>query len=143
MAEIKPVEQAAAKWVRNAQSATQSYQEGVANPRRPWQAATTAAAQAWQAGVQAAAARNAFASGVQKTPEDQQRGMAMTKGAARYAEGAAMAENKYATNFAPYVQVIRATQLPPRGPRGAEANLQRVQVIARALHARRTQSGGR
>lgn len=142
MAEIRNVQQIAQKWSNNAQQATQSYKDGVQTPRRPWQAATLAAAQSWQAGVTAAAQGGRFARGVQGTTEQTQRDAAMTKGADRYAQGVALAQSKYAARFAPYAQVIQGVQLPPRGPRGAAQNLQRVAAIATALNQRRTSGGG-
>jgi len=141
MAEIRDVAQIARKWVRNSAVAGPSYSEGVQNPRRPWQAATLAAQPAWQAGVTAAAQAGRWQAAVRATPEDTQRQMASTKGANRFPEGVAAAEPKYAARFAPYAQVIRGINLPPRGPRGAAANLQRVAAIANALHQRRTQGG--
>jgi len=141
MAEIRDINLIAAKWVRNSSAAAPAYQEGVQNPRRSWQTAAAAAAPAWQQGVTQAAAAGRFAAGIRTSSDDIQRSMSAGKGANRYPEGVAAAEAKYAARFAPYAAVIRATQLPPRGPRGAAGNLQRVQVIATALNQRRVAGG--
>ena len=39
--------------------------------------------------------------------------------------------------FAPYADVIRATALPPRFPKGDPRNYTRVQVIGTALRAKK------
>lgn len=137
MANIKPLDAIVAKYVRNASVAGESYREGVQSPRVPWQAATTAAAASWQAGVQAAITRGAFQAGVRATPDSHWQARAATLGADRYPSGVAAGAQRYAERFQPFAEVIRATQLPPRGPRGDARNLERVAVIARALHQRR------
>ena len=58
-------------------------------------------------------------------------------GATRYSQGVSEGQGQYAARVSPFYQVIAATTLPPRKPRGDAANLQRVAVLADALHKAR------
>jgi hypothetical protein len=44
----------------------------------------------------------------------------------------------YGTAFAPYADVIKATTLTPRFPRGDLRNLDRVKTISQALRKKKT-----
>jgi hypothetical protein len=45
-----------------------------------------------------------------------------------------IAKDDYAKGFGPYANVIAATTLPPRYPKGDPRNIERVSAIAQALH---------
>ena len=62
----------------------------------------------------------------------------MEKGPARFAQGVQIAQPAYQEGVAKYLQVISATALPPRGPKGDPRNLQRVSVLATALRKAKT-----
>ena len=59
---------------------------------------------------------------------------ALKLGVKRYRDGVTFGIPKYAKNFAPYRDVIEATSLPPRGAVGDPGNIDRVRVMAAALH---------
>ena len=121
------------KWARVTPQRSQDYQQGVQNPKVPWQEATIAAAANQAAGVQEAIREKRFEKGVAKAGNAAWQEGALTKGVSRFGEGVQVAEGKYAANFAPYAQTIEATQLPPRYPKGDPRNIQRVAAIATAL----------
>lgn len=121
------------KWARVTPQRTEDYKQGIQNPKRPWAAATVAAADNQAKGVQAAIQDKRFEKGVARAGDAAWSEGALMKGVNRFGEGVQVAEAKYASNFAPYAQVIESTTLPPRYPKGDPRNLERVKVIALAL----------
>jgi len=62
---------------------------------------------------------------------------AIKKGPSRFAEGVVVGASDYGTGFAPYADVIKATTLTPRFPRGDIRNLDRVKVMSQALRKKK------
>ena len=133
MAEIRDIGAIATKWANVTPTRSADYQAGVESPRKDWARATTAANDAWKEGTQKAIAANSFSKGVAKagTPAWQQG--AISKGVARWGPGVALAQDKYAVAFAPYVQAIKNVVLPPRFARRDPRNLLRVAAIVKAM----------
>lgn len=96
-----------------------------------------AAAPIWEQGVMEAAARGAYAKGIEDKAEKWKR-KALAVGPARYGPGVRAAEGDQAAGFAPYRETIAALTLTPRGPRGAPGNYERVREVGEALHRKRT-----
>lgn len=134
MADIKPLDQIVAKWIRVTPQRSQDYQDGVANPSTDWATAAAQAEDSWAQGVSAAAARRGFSRGVQGAGTAKWQANTISKGVPRWGEGVRQAEGEYRAGFSPYHGVISRTALPPRGPSGDPANYQRVQAIGQALH---------
>jgi len=134
MAAIKPLDKIASKWANVSARSGAEYEDGVRNPRNDWQKSTAAANAAWKQGVNQAVADNRFASGVAATPNSKWQDNAVKKGVSRYAAGVQLAEQAYMDGFAPFAQIIASTTLPPRGAKGDPANIQRVAILADALH---------
>jgi len=134
MADIKDTATSATKWARVSAAAQGEYEAGVRAPRRDWMAATLAAESAHTAGMQAALADKRFAKGVKKSGTANWQQNAIEKGPSRYAQGVQLAAGKYESGFKPYADVIKRLVLPTRGPKGDPANIQRVSVVATALH---------
>jgi len=126
------------RWAQRTAAATQDYQAGVQAPRVSWQQATVAASEAHKQAVIQAAQEGRFAKGVQKAGDAKWLKAASGKGAERFGPGAAAGQGDYEQGVAPYLQVIESTPLPPRGPKGDPKNIQRVAVLATALHKRKT-----
>jgi len=135
MTAIKPMSQITDKWKRNASAAGDSYREGVQNPRRSWAAAAAAADEARKAGLAAADARDAFVKGVEEAGDAKWKDRATKLGPARFRQGVQIAEADYQKGFGRYHSVIQGVTLPPRGPKGSPENIDRVRVIAEALHS--------
>jgi len=134
MAAIKDAAAIATKWARVTPSRTTDYTEGVQNPRRSWAQATTQAKGAYEEGVTQAIARDAYARGVNAAGDAKWQTNTAKKGSTRWGEGVRLSEQAYAQGFEPSRQIIASTTLPPRGPRGDQRNIDRVAVLARALH---------
>ena len=140
--QIKDVGTLGAKFVARAQAAVADYKAGVASPRRSQSQAAIAAKDTWAQGVQAAAANNSFAKGLNKAGDAKWQTNATNKGGVRYGPGVAAAQNDWQTGVAPYLQTIANLTLPPRGVRGSPQNIQRVAAVADALSKLRQQSMG-
>lgn len=134
MPPVKSLDRISAKWARVAQVSGPEYEAGVTNPRRSWMQATAAAEANFEKGVQAAIQRKSFGKGVKAAGDDKWQKNTLQKGAVRWAAGINLAKGAFEAGFAPYRAVIERTTLPARGPKGDPANIQRVAIIADALH---------
>lgn len=130
---VKSADRAGEKFVNAAQAATQAYNDGVSNPKVPWDQATAAAEDAYKSGVAAAAAAGRFGKGVRKAGGGKYLKGAKEKGSVRFGPGVATARQAYQDGVSPYLSVISGLTLPPRRARRDPGNLQRVAVVAAAL----------
>lgn len=134
MAEIKSLDVIAKKWATVTPQRQSEYEDGVRNPKRDWAAATTKAAGAQAKAVQAAISAKSFEKGVAKAGTAKWQEKTLSKGPTRWAQGVSLSESDYQSGFAPFREVIARTALPPRGPKGDPSNINRVAVLAKALH---------
>jgi hypothetical protein len=131
--QIKSADVIAAKYATRGAAAGPDYAAGVNAPRNPWAASTTAASDAYSAGVQAAVANGSFVKGVTNAGDAKWQRKAAGVGAQRYPAGVTAAKQDYSTGVAPYLQVLAGLQLPPRGAKGNPGNMQRAVAVATAL----------
>lgn len=134
---VPNIARVAQKWARRAASASGEYEDGVRSTTKSWAQNTQAAEKNYQAGVTAAAAQGRFGKGVQRAGDTKWKRNAAEKGPARFAQGVGIAEPDYAGQMGPVLEAISRVDLPPKGPRGSEANYQRVASIGKALHSLR------
>lgn len=137
MAEIKDAGRIAEKWARVTPGRAQDYTEGIQNPRRDWAAASAAAEDSYKNGVITAANAGRYGKGVRAAGTDKWRERSISKGPQRFSEGVQLGQADYQAGFEPFAAVIRATSLPPRFPKGDPRNIERVRVMAAALHKKR------
>lgn len=137
---MKTAAQSSKKYVQNAGAAGQYYTEGAQQTTKDQSANAIAAKGAYAAGVQAAITRGAYEKGLQKSGKQAWLQGVTVKGAARFGEGVAAAENKYATNSGAYDNARSAAASLPRGPRGSSTNYNRSSAVGKALNAQRTGS---
>lgn len=142
MPAVKPLDRTADKWARVAQVSGPEYEAGVRAPRKSWAQATANAASNYAKGVQAAIAGDRFSKGVKRVGDSHWQDQTLKKGPLRWAEGINLAKEAYKAGFAPYRDVIENVVLPPRGPVGDPANIQRVSVITTALHKKKLEMKG-
>jgi len=144
MADIKPMEMIANRWQKVSSVSQQEYTDGVMNPRKDWATATQNAAASYAKGVQTAISNGSYAVGVKKAGTAKWQKGAVEKGPSRWAEGIRLAGDAYSQGFAPYREVIARTVLPARGPKGDPQNINRVAILATALHKEKvSRSSGR
>jgi len=122
------------KYVSATQASLAEYEAGVQNPKKDWADETKKAEKNYEAGVQAAIQRKSFSKGVEASGTANWKAKTLAKGPGRWAQGVALSEDDYAKGFAKYHTIIANLTLPPRGPKGDPKNIQRVAVIADALH---------
>lgn len=131
----------AKKWLARAQVATSDYEAGCRAPRRPWQEATIDGADAYAAGVQEAIAQGRFQSGVRDVSDAEWLARITDLGVRRWPEGIRVSQPRFTRGFAPYHSALTAATLPPKGPRGSEANYERSAFVGRLLHELRVGGG--
>lgn len=132
--QTKSASAAADKWARRAAASTADYQSGVQTPSRDWATAAAAADPTYRAAVTDAANKGRFASGVRKAGSSKWQKGAVDKGVARWPQGIAVAQPDFATAIGEVLSTVSALTLPPRGIKGDPRNLERVRIIADALH---------
>lgn len=137
---VKDAATAAKNFTERGSVAANSYKAGVTGAGGAWHAGAKAAKDNYAQGVQAAISRNAFERGVDDAGPATYEQAATTVGAANFPGGIQRSAPKYQRNVATYLDTLRQTELPLRGPKGSPANLQRVAVVTEAL--RRKKVGG-
>ena len=130
---FKPMSASSDKYRRRAAVAGPDYAAGVQSPKRPWDQAAIQGEANYAAGVQAAIASKSRATGIQKAGNAKWLEGAVVKGAVRFGPGVDAGAKYYEQNLAPIQQKVAGTQLPPRGPKGSEANFQIPALVARAF----------
>lgn len=135
MAEIKSLSSIRDKWTRVTPGRTEDYKLGIQNPRRDWATEALAGKDNWKAGVDAAAAKDLFAKGIEKAGTSKWRDRALKKGPGRFAEGVYIAGPDYESGFKPFHDAISRVDLGPRFPKRDPRNLNRVKMIVDALIA--------
>jgi hypothetical protein len=134
MPAVKSLKTISEKWARQSQTAQPSYIEGIQNPRKDWADATAEANDNYKKGIQQSIAQDRFLKGVKKAGTSKWQRNAIAKGPGRWSEGIMQSTGAYEDGFQPYREVIERTQLPKRGPKGDPSNINRVAVMAKALH---------
>lgn len=134
MAKIRALAKIKEKYGRVTPGKGPELEAGLRDPKKNWHDETLAAAEAWTGGVEGAIARGAFAKGVGAVNQSDYLDPALKLGVKRYRDGVTYGTPKYGERFGPYRDVIEGTTLPPRGPVGDPANIERVRIMAAALH---------
>jgi hypothetical protein len=129
---IKPASASQQKYTQNTGSAVQAYKDGIANPRRDWQAATSAAETTWEQGVQQAIGRQAFTKGITPDASNKQKTNATNLGAQRYPSGTSNAAPVWAKNTQPVLDAMASVPDMPRGPKMSQQNFDRQHAFAAA-----------
>ena len=137
MPAIRSIDKIAEKWATVTPQRAPQYSDGVKNPKKDWAKEATAAEERYKAAVTAAANEGRYGKGVKRAGTEKWQNMAAKKGPSRYAEGVMVAKPNYQSGFAPFAEEIAKTELPPRGPKGDPANINRVAAIAKALHEKK------
>jgi len=135
---VKTAKKIAAKWARVTAERIIDYEEGVRNPAKDWAKETLNAEERYEAGIKLSIARKAFGKGVTRVGTAKQQAASILKGIVRWPEGVRIAEPDMEKGMESVVKVLEGLTLPPRYPTGDPRNLERVKVIAQALHKMKT-----
>jgi len=133
MAEIKSMSAIKEKWARVTPTRTEDYTLGIRNPKRDWAGEAVAAKANWKAGIDAAAAKDMYAKGIQNAGTEKWKKKALALGPGRFAEGVFQGAGDYEKGFAPFQAAIAAVDLGPKYPRRDPRNLDRVKRVVTAL----------
>lgn len=144
MPAVKPLDRVARKWIERASVAGGEYEAGVRQPRRAWDQASVEAADIWAQEVTRAAQEGRYEAGVQAAGAGKWAQRAAQLGPGRFAEGVRVAEPEYRSRWGVIRSAIEGTALPPRGPKGSPAQVERFRIMRDALIAAGRQlRGGR
>ena len=141
MPAIRSAQEIAEKWARVTPGRSSDYEAGVKSPKKDWETQTVAAEGAWEGGIQNAIANKSYVRGVRRAGTAKWQTKASTLGVSRWGPGVAAAKDDYEKGFAPYRDIIERITLPPRKPKGDPSNIDRVRVIAAALHEAKVKGG--
>jgi len=130
---VKPVGKVAEKWARRVAGASQDYSDGASAAGSRWATGAAGGAANFKQGVTQAAASGRFEKGIARAGQEKYTRGIVSKGSVRYGPGAAAAEGDFHKAIGPVLEVIGRTDLPMKGPRGAESNYQRGAAIGKAL----------
>jgi len=134
MPAIRSLAKIAEKYKRVTPAKGPELEAGLRDPKKIWEDEASAAGPAWEGGVTDAIARGAFVKGVSEAGQAAYIGPALALGVKRYRDGVTYGVPKYSKKFGPFRDVIEGTTLPPRGPVGDPGNIERVRMMAAALH---------
>jgi len=130
---VKSAAEVAGKYASVTPGRSAYYESGVKNPRTSWSGATVAAASNYKQAVSAGDIEKRFAGGARKAGDTKWQRKSVDVGVSRFGPGVNAAKGDYEANVGPYLQAISGLTLPPRQPRGSDANVERVRTIATAL----------
>ena len=132
---IKDTGSLAKKFVQRAGAASGDYKDGVAQSGQDWEAGARAGAENYQIAVTQAATEGRFERGVAAAGAAKFVQRATSLGAQRYPTGVQAAEGDWAKGTQPYLDALKGLELPPRRPRGQ--NAERANAVAQRLHQMR------
>jgi hypothetical protein len=133
MINVKDTAASATKFVQRASAATQDYANGIAGAGSTWESHSAAAESSWEQGVTQAATSKRFAKGIVGKGA-KYTANATKLGAVRYGPGVQNAQAAYQQGVQPYFDKLKSLNLPPKGPRGAQQNQQRANMVALELN---------
>lgn len=133
---VPTADAAAKKWVEVTPGRASYYEANTPVAASKWEANAKASAQNYKVAVQASNIAQMFSGGVTKAGAAKF-ARKVTALAGRFGPGVSAAQTDMQNNVAPYLQVIAATEIGDRKPRGDPSNYTRVTAIGNALHAKR------
>lgn len=134
MPKIRSIESITKKWTEVTPQRAGEYLLGVQDPKEDWKTKTQAAVPNYKAAMTISLTQDRFAKGVGKASTEKWKAKIIAKGGNRFSEGVSLAGPDYNEGFGPFRNIIAATTLPPRYPKGDPRNIDRVRVMADALH---------
>jgi hypothetical protein len=127
---IKDTGSIAKKFVQRAGVAGGDYSDGVRSAGGDWEANTKASEDNYKQSVTQAANEGRFGKGVAAAGAAKYVDRASSLGAQRYPTGVAASEGAYAKGVGPHLDMMKSLDLPPRRPKGQ--NAERANIVAQA-----------
>lgn len=113
------------------------YEAGTEGAGDDWARNTQAAAANYKAAVSAGDIDKRFSGGVRRAGGAKYERKVKAVGGSRYSSGVTAGVEDYQAGIEPYLQVLSGLTLPPRSPRGSDANDARFVMVRKALAAKR------
>jgi len=123
------------KYLRRVRVAGPDYEAGIKAPKISWEAAAVAAKGTFRTAITAPEIPDLFEKGIKRAGDAKWSKMAIDKGIARFAPGVELSVPYYEERMTDILAVIEKTDVPVRGPRGADINWERSKKIGKALAA--------
>mgnify|MGYP001050440559 CR=1 FL=1 len=139
---VKSMDKITNKWATVTPARLDYFLEGVETTEKDWATLTSGAKVAWESGLKEAIAKDLFSKGVRSAGTAKWRDAALKKGEVRWGPGVESAIDDYASDFAPYREVLQRITLPPKYGKNDPRNYERVKVIGNALHAKKVGGAG-
>jgi hypothetical protein len=139
MVKTKPIDQVVQKWTDAAGRVPTAYTQGVQGA--DWQSAATAGQGLYVARMQDPSVLARRNSGISKVSDATWRSNAVSKGAARIAQGMAASKDKFQTGMAKNLATISGVTLAARTTDPMSNIDGRVKPIAKALHDQKMMGG--
>lgn len=125
----------AKKFVQRAGAASNEYTEGVKAAGQDWETGARNGADNYRIAVTQAANEGRFEKGIAAAGAAKFVAKASTLGPQRFQTGVSAAEGDWARGSQPYLDSLKSMELPPRRPRGQNAD--RANAVATRLHQMR------
>ncbi len=134
---VKSIDASTIKWAERARGASAEYAVEAEAAATVWETNTKKAADTYGMAISAAGIKTRFERGVARAGAAKYARKITSVGAGRFATGVDAATTDYKSGAEPYYAVLSALNLPSRKPRGDPANIARVEMGNKALHAKR------
>lgn len=135
---VKDITASSQKWSTRASGASSEFEQNAIQAADKWARQTQAASDNYRAGISQANIATRFARGVAKAAQANKYARKLSAvGSSRYSSGVSGAAADWATGFEPFQSTLQGITLPQRRPRGDAANYERVKAVGTALNARR------
>ena len=134
---VKPLSEVVSKWADVTPGRTSYYEKEATIAGDDWEKGATAASTAFKAAVTSANIEAMFKGGIKRAGAAKYNRKVKDVGVARFGPGVSAARPDYESGVAPMLATIGAITLPARAPRGSEANLARVRIVATELNKKR------
>jgi len=137
MIKVKSVTEVRDKWLDVTPGRAGYYEAEASVAGADWEKGAMDASGAFKAGISAPNIEAMFKGGIKRAGAAKYERKVKDVGVARFSTGVSAAGPDFEHGVAPFLDEISKITLPPRQPRGSEANLARVRDITVALHKKR------
>ena len=134
---VKSITEVRNKWLDVTPGRASYYEKEASVAGADWEKGASDASGAFKAGISAANIEALFKGGIKRAGAAKYERKVKDVGVARFSSGVSAAGPDFELGVAPFLDEIAKITLPPRQPRGSEANLARVREITVALHKKR------
>jgi len=134
---VKSVTEVRDKWLDVTPGRAAYYEKEASVSGSDWEKGASDASSAFKSAISAANIEALFKGGIKRAGAAKYERKVKAVGVARFSQGVSAAGPDFEAGVSPFLDEISKITLPPRQPRGSEANYARVRDIGVALHKKR------